>query len=155
MSVISGPSQGHIDWISALTLCQSSRWYVVSGSRDGVIKVWKWRIGFKRLFCHITYYFLRVNKQDFSSLWSLLMNVFLICVLNVFYWIKEHCLFFRSVAILLRKPAKKHSQRCLNVLDWPCWLVGYLKSTAELDHKQCSNRRNLRHKLGMYSDPCI
>jgi WD40 repeat protein len=38
---ISGPSQGHIDWISALTLCQSSRWYVVSGSRDGVIKVWK------------------------------------------------------------------------------------------------------------------
>lgn len=38
---LEGPSAGHIDWISALTLCQASRWYVVSGSRDGVIKVWK------------------------------------------------------------------------------------------------------------------
>ena len=38
---LEGPSVGHIDWISALTLCQASRWYVVSGSRDGVIKVWK------------------------------------------------------------------------------------------------------------------
>ena len=36
-----GPSLGHHDWISSLTLCQASYWYVVTGSRDGVIKVWK------------------------------------------------------------------------------------------------------------------
>lgn len=38
---LDGPAQGHLDWISGLTLCQASRWYVVSGSKDGVIKVWK------------------------------------------------------------------------------------------------------------------
>ena len=36
-----GPAHGHHDWISSLTLCQASYWYIVSGSRDGVIKVWK------------------------------------------------------------------------------------------------------------------
>lgn len=35
------PAHGHHDWISSLTLCQASYWYIVSGSRDGVIKVWK------------------------------------------------------------------------------------------------------------------
>ena len=36
-----GPAHGHHDWISSLTLCQASYWYIISGSRDGVIKVWK------------------------------------------------------------------------------------------------------------------
>ncbi len=34
---------GHHDWISSMLLCQGvnpSDWYVVSGSRDGVIKLW-------------------------------------------------------------------------------------------------------------------
>lgn len=35
------PSLGHLNWISSLTMCQASSWYVVSGSRDGVIKVWR------------------------------------------------------------------------------------------------------------------
>ena len=35
------PSYGHLNWISSLTLCQATNWYVVSGSRDGVIKVWR------------------------------------------------------------------------------------------------------------------
>ena len=39
---IGGPAPGHHDWISSLILCRASYWYVVSGSRDGVIKVWKW-----------------------------------------------------------------------------------------------------------------
>ena len=35
-------SQGHLNWISGLTMCQgASNWYIVSGSRDGVIKVWR------------------------------------------------------------------------------------------------------------------
>ena len=40
---LEGPSIGHIDWISSLTLClsQPNRWYVVTGAKDGVIKVWK------------------------------------------------------------------------------------------------------------------
>ena len=39
---MSGPAHGHHDWISSLTLCQTkSYWYIVSGSRDGVIKVWR------------------------------------------------------------------------------------------------------------------
>ena len=36
-----GPALGHHDWISSLTLCQANYWYVITGSRDGVIKVWK------------------------------------------------------------------------------------------------------------------
>ncbi|CAB4056384.1 PIK3R4 [Lepeophtheirus salmonis] len=35
------PVVGHHDWISAITMCETSRWYIISGSRDGVIKVWK------------------------------------------------------------------------------------------------------------------
>ena len=38
---LEGPALGHLDWISALTLCQASRWYIITGSKDGVIKVWK------------------------------------------------------------------------------------------------------------------
>ena len=38
---IGGPAHGHHDWISSLILCRASHWYIVSGSRDGVIKVWK------------------------------------------------------------------------------------------------------------------
>lgn len=38
---LEGPAAGHQDWISAMTICQASRWYVISGSKDGVIKVWK------------------------------------------------------------------------------------------------------------------
>lgn len=38
---IGGPAHGHHDWISGMTLCKASYWYVVTGSRDGVIKVWK------------------------------------------------------------------------------------------------------------------
>lgn len=38
---LEGPATGHQDWISAMTICQASRWYVISGSKDGVIKVWK------------------------------------------------------------------------------------------------------------------
>ena len=38
---LEGPALDHNDWISALTLCQASRWYIVTGSRDGVVKVWK------------------------------------------------------------------------------------------------------------------
>ena len=38
---IGGPAHGHHDWISSITLCRASFWYVVSGSRDGVLKVWK------------------------------------------------------------------------------------------------------------------
>ena len=34
-------SQGHLNWISGLTVCQATNWYIVSGSRDGVIKVWR------------------------------------------------------------------------------------------------------------------
>ncbi len=37
------PALGHHDWISSLAICQGSvngNWYVISGSRDGVIKVW-------------------------------------------------------------------------------------------------------------------
>ena len=33
-------SQGHHNWISSVALCQASNWYVVTGSRDGAIKVW-------------------------------------------------------------------------------------------------------------------
>ena len=36
-----GPAHGHHDWISSMILCPASFWYVVSGSRDGVLKVWK------------------------------------------------------------------------------------------------------------------
>ncbi|GLH13555.1 Phosphoinositide 3-kinase regulatory subunit 4 [Gryllus bimaculatus] len=35
------PQPGHHDWISALTMCQASQCFLLSGSRDGVIKVWK------------------------------------------------------------------------------------------------------------------
>lgn len=35
------PQPGHHDWISALTICQASQCFLLSGSRDGVIKVWK------------------------------------------------------------------------------------------------------------------
>eukprot|EP00095_Tigriopus_kingsejongensis_P002057 maker-scaffold2299_size17472-snap-gene-0.3 protein:Tk02057 transcript:maker-scaffold2299_size17472-snap-gene-0.3-mRNA-1 annotation:"phosphoinositide 3-kinase regulatory subunit 4" len=31
---------GHHNWISSMALCNSKHWYVVTGSRDGVIKVW-------------------------------------------------------------------------------------------------------------------
>ena len=36
-----GPASGHVSWISAMTLCQSQRWYLITGSKDGVIKLWK------------------------------------------------------------------------------------------------------------------
>ena len=40
-ATMGGPANGHHDSISSLTLCQASYWYIISGSRDGVIKVWK------------------------------------------------------------------------------------------------------------------
>lgn len=35
------PPQGHRDIISDINLCQASQCMVITGSRDGVIKVWK------------------------------------------------------------------------------------------------------------------
>ncbi|XP_065349993.1 phosphoinositide 3-kinase regulatory subunit 4 [Cloeon dipterum] len=35
------PAAGHQDWISDITMCQASQHFMVTGSRDGVIKVWK------------------------------------------------------------------------------------------------------------------
>ncbi|KDR14050.1 phosphoinositide 3-kinase regulatory subunit 4 isoform X2 [Zootermopsis nevadensis] len=35
------PQAGHHDWISEIALCQASQCFLLSGSRDGVIKVWK------------------------------------------------------------------------------------------------------------------
>lgn len=35
------PSPGHRDWISDVTLCKASQCFLLTGSRDGVIKVWK------------------------------------------------------------------------------------------------------------------
>jgi phosphoinositide-3-kinase, regulatory subunit 4 len=35
------PASGHHDWISDITMCQASQHFMVTGSRDGVIKVWK------------------------------------------------------------------------------------------------------------------
>lgn len=35
------PAPGHRDWISEITLCKASQCYLLTGSRDGVIKVWK------------------------------------------------------------------------------------------------------------------
>ena len=31
---------GHHDWISSVALCKAQHWYLVTGSRDGVIKIW-------------------------------------------------------------------------------------------------------------------
>ena len=59
---------------------------------------------------------------------------------------------------VLELPAKQH---CPNGLDWPYWLAGYLKRTAEIDNLTIingflvSNEIHLRHKIGIYSDPCI
>lgn len=35
------PPPGHRDWISDITLCKASQCFLLTGSRDGVIKVWK------------------------------------------------------------------------------------------------------------------
>ncbi|XP_067007759.1 phosphoinositide 3-kinase regulatory subunit 4 [Anabrus simplex] len=35
------PQPGHHDWISAIAMCQATQCFLLSGSRDGVIKVWK------------------------------------------------------------------------------------------------------------------
>lgn len=35
------PPSGHRDWISEVTLCKASQCFLLTGSRDGVIKVWK------------------------------------------------------------------------------------------------------------------
>lgn len=35
------PPSGHHDWISDIAMCQASQCFVLTGSRDGVIKVWK------------------------------------------------------------------------------------------------------------------
>ncbi|XP_069690077.1 phosphoinositide 3-kinase regulatory subunit 4 isoform X4 [Periplaneta americana] len=35
------PQAGHHDWISEIAMCQASQCFLLTGSRDGVIKVWK------------------------------------------------------------------------------------------------------------------
>jgi WD40 repeat protein len=35
------PQAGHHDWVSEIAMCQASQCFLLSGSRDGVIKVWK------------------------------------------------------------------------------------------------------------------
>lgn len=35
------PPPGHRDWISEVTLCKASQCFLLTGSRDGVIKLWK------------------------------------------------------------------------------------------------------------------
>jgi hypothetical protein len=35
------PQAGHHDGISEIAMCQASQCFLLSGSRDGVIKVWK------------------------------------------------------------------------------------------------------------------
>ncbi|XP_049778491.1 phosphoinositide 3-kinase regulatory subunit 4 [Schistocerca cancellata] len=35
------PQAGHHDWISEVAMCQASQCFLLTGSRDGVIKVWK------------------------------------------------------------------------------------------------------------------
>lgn len=37
------PPSGHADVISDITMVQGSQSYIVSASKDGVIKIWKWK----------------------------------------------------------------------------------------------------------------
>ena len=45
------PAEGHHDIISDVSLCQTSQCFLISCSRDGVVKVWKWSVYVCVWFC--------------------------------------------------------------------------------------------------------
>lgn len=88
------PPVGHIDGITDLVLCKNQRqMFIASSSRDGVIKLWKWR-----KVRDDSYLLILITYLELRSFYSTLMIYILIIFLRILCILKGSSIQFKMLS---------------------------------------------------------